>query len=345
MIALKSEYEIINDWKGEKDKPKISICCITYNHEEYISDALDGFLTQKTSFSYEILIHDDASTDRTAEIIKKYHEKYPNLIKPIYQTENQFSKGGIHPNLEFNYPRARGDYIALCDGDDYWSDPQKLEKQVSFLEKNKNFIGTAHNVEVIDENRRLVDSRFHPYKKYSTHVFTIKDAEQFKLAGQTSSVLYRNIWKDIDENILKHFKLCKTTGDKKLALLLALQGDIYCFADVMAIHRKITSHGSSWSASAFGKNMALKRYKELIEVSNFAYKSFGKELNNKKQRLNSFYGAIVYFIKNPNRENWMIIKQIIDLGYDKKHELLLNALYNIINWPIRTLIRRFNNGK
>jgi glycosyltransferase involved in cell wall biosynthesis len=118
-----------------KDTPLVSICCITYNHESFIRDAIEGFLMQKTEFLIEIVIHDDASTDNTAEIIKEYAEKYPSLFVPIYQYRNQFSQG-IKPLPNFVFPAARGKYIALCDGDDYWTDPFKLQKQVDFLESN-----------------------------------------------------------------------------------------------------------------------------------------------------------------------------------------------------------------
>ena len=95
----------------------VSISCTTYNHEDYIADALESFLMQKIKFKYEILIHDDASTDRTAEIIKDYEKKYPEIIKPIYQTYNQYSKG-IKVG-KFNRERAKGKYIAICEGDDF----------------------------------------------------------------------------------------------------------------------------------------------------------------------------------------------------------------------------------
>lgn len=111
----------------------VSISCITYNHEPYIRECLDGFIMQKTDFAFEVLIHDDASTDKTADIIREYEAKFPNLIKPIYQTENQFSKKVGSINAKFNYPRAKGKYIALCEGDDYWTDPLKLQKQVDFF--------------------------------------------------------------------------------------------------------------------------------------------------------------------------------------------------------------------
>ena len=121
-----------------KDKPLVSICCITYNHSDYIKDAIEGFLMQKTTFPFEVIIHDDASTDGTTEIIRDYVSKYPDLINAIFQTENQYSKKrGI--TVRFVYPVTRGKYIALCEGDDYWTDQYKLQKQVDFLEANQEY--------------------------------------------------------------------------------------------------------------------------------------------------------------------------------------------------------------
>jgi glycosyltransferase involved in cell wall biosynthesis len=124
------------------NKPLVSISCITYNHEKYIRDAIESFLIQKTNFPIEILINDDASTDRTADIIREYEKKYPELIKPIYQIENQLSKG-VKPMTNFIFPRACGKYIAICEGDDYWTDPNKLLKQVNFLELHPDY-GLVH---------------------------------------------------------------------------------------------------------------------------------------------------------------------------------------------------------
>ncbi len=126
----------MRDWAADAP-PLVSISCITYNHESYIRDAIEGFLIQETDFPFEILIHDDASTDRTADIIREYEEQYPKLIKPIYQTENQYSQGR-KPGLN-NINRAQGKYIALCEGDDYWTDRRKLQKQVFFLGNHPDY--------------------------------------------------------------------------------------------------------------------------------------------------------------------------------------------------------------
>ncbi len=134
--------------------PMVSISCITYNHEPYIRDAIEGFLMQKTTFPVEILIHDDASTDKTADIVKEYEKRYPLLLKSIYQTENQYSQG-IKP-AKFNRNRAKGKYYAICEGDDYWTDPLKLQKQVDFLEKNQDYGFVYTDYQIINQNGDII---------------------------------------------------------------------------------------------------------------------------------------------------------------------------------------------
>jgi len=117
-------------------RPLVSISCITFNHAPYIRECLDGFIKQQTVFPFEVLIHDDCSTDGTTEIIREYEKKYPGIIKPMYERENQYSQGKPSGSYVWNFPRAEGKYIAMCEGDDYWTDPLKLQKQVDFLESN-----------------------------------------------------------------------------------------------------------------------------------------------------------------------------------------------------------------
>ena len=114
---------------------KVSVMCLVYNHGKYLRDCLEGILMQRTDFAYEILLHDDASTDNSADILREYEAKYPNVVKPIYQTENQYSRS-IPISFTYQYPRAQGKYIALCEGDDYWIDPYKLQKQVDYMESH-----------------------------------------------------------------------------------------------------------------------------------------------------------------------------------------------------------------
>ena len=157
---------IISRLQCSKDNiPLVSIMCITFNHKDFIKKTLDGFLIQETSFPVEIIVHDDASTDGTAEIIKKYEDKYPHLIKPIYQTVNQYSRN-VDFVKEFISPRIKGKYIAYCEGDDYWTDPLKLQKQVSFLEQNLDYGLVYTDIDRIDENGNIIDKNYLKNDRY-----------------------------------------------------------------------------------------------------------------------------------------------------------------------------------
>jgi len=131
---------------------KVSIICNTFNHEDYIKDALNGFVMQKCNFKYEILIHDDASTDETPSIIREYQKKYPEIIFPIYQTENQYSKK-ISITKTYQIPRAKGKYIAICEGDDFWTDEYKLQKQYDAMEKHPNIDICAHKTTMLKNEK------------------------------------------------------------------------------------------------------------------------------------------------------------------------------------------------
>ncbi len=321
--------------------PVVTILCFTYNHEEYISDAIEGFLKQKIDFPMEIIIHDDASTDRTASIIKKYEKKYSNIIKTIYQKENQYSKGKTP--LNFVYKNVRGKYIALCEGDDYWIDPYKLKKQIDFLETHPEFIAVTHKVRVINEHNEVLNDRNTPrYKLFKDHIFTLKDAEKMILPFQTASIFYRNIWREVDPIIFEAYLDCKANGDNKSALLLTLLGDIYCLSDVMAVHRKVESRGDSWSARTFGKNMALFRYKSIKELNKFAKTAFGVELNSKDALVNTVVNAIREVVYKPNRENIKILREILRISDESRIDIVKclfcrstkKILKKMINWSI-----------
>lgn len=136
---------------------RVSVFCMAYNHEKYIRSALEGFVNQKTDFDYEVIVHDDASTDGTADIIREYAAKYPHIIKPIFQTENQYSKGR-DICMEFMIPVSTGKYIAVCEGDDFWTDEQKLQLQVDFLDQNPDYAACVHNTTKLEmvSGRRTV---------------------------------------------------------------------------------------------------------------------------------------------------------------------------------------------
>jgi glycosyltransferase involved in cell wall biosynthesis len=154
--------------ENKSNNPLVSIGCITYNQVNYIKNTIEGFLLQRTTFPIEIIIHDDASNDNTQQIIREYEEKYPNLIGAIYQSENQYSKG-VKPLINIVFNKARGKYIAICEGDDYWIDPYKLQKQVDFLENNTEFGLVFTDVQIIDKNNSVIENgAYNIRKRYSS---------------------------------------------------------------------------------------------------------------------------------------------------------------------------------
>ncbi|MDQ3190814.1 MAG: glycosyltransferase [Bacteroidota bacterium] len=216
--------------------PIVSVVSFTYNHEKYIRQALNGFVNQKTNFEYEIIIHDDASTDNTQSIIKEYEHKHPDLFKPIYQNENQKSKGGgIVTRTAFS--KAKGKYIALCEGDDYWTDPLKLQKQIDFLEKNPSYSGCFHQANVLHE-----DGSFTLMNNYQGNTaISFMDLIKKNMIA-TASCVYRR--QDFHNNMPEWFYTL-SAGDWAFHLLSLQKGDLYYMNDCMSVYRQHS--GGAWS--------------------------------------------------------------------------------------------------
>ncbi len=244
----------------------VSVACLAFNHEKYIRKTLDGFVMQKTNFRFEVIIHDDASTDGTAAIIREYEEKYPDIIKPIYQTENQYSKK-IPINKTYIYPRCKGKYLAYCEGDDYWTDPLKLQKQADALENNENCTICHHQVDIIRENGELTGDSFPRYKELCPGVVPQKEylslilftRTAYFLQFQLSGAMVRRelVQRYIAEN--PEFKRIADVGDVTLFLYMGTHGDAYYINERMSAYRS----GSVGSWNSRNNNAAEKRIKHL----------------------------------------------------------------------------------
>lgn len=214
-------------------KPLISIICNTYNQEKYISDALDSFLMQDVNVPFEILVHDDASTDRTADIIREYEKKYPDIIKPIYQSVNQYSQN-ISITAKIQIPRAKGKYIAFCEGDDYWTDPNKLQLQYNFMEENQDYSACCHAYSMVDKDRNLIEERYDFPENCSVPMKRLIGNQL--LLPHFATLLVRN-------ECLKNFDgkfLGMNCSDMILRIYCALQGDIYYINKNMSSYRRFT---------------------------------------------------------------------------------------------------------
>lgn len=219
----------------------VSIICNTYNHEKYIADALEGFVSQKTNFKFEVLIHDDASTDGTADIIRKYEKKYPEIIKPIYQTENQYSKG-IKISFALQFPRAKGKYIAMCEGDDYWIDEYKLQKQVDYMETHPDCTFCFTNGKILMPDR-MVES-FVPYpfrdseKKDGQVDFDVPALEMLGFIP-TASFFFKN-GLNVPEISPEAF-----SGDAYIKLVMTNYGYAHFIDEPMVVYRKTDENSAT----------------------------------------------------------------------------------------------------
>lgn len=262
----KTQEQVMEKWDVKNsDTPLLSIECLTYNHEKYISQALDGFLMQETTFPFEIIVHDDASTDSTAEIVREYEKRFPLIVKPIYQTENQWSKhdGSISRILCSTF---KGKYIASCEGDDYWIDSEKLQKQVTFLEQNPDY-GMCYS-----KAKKYLQTT----NQYLNKLFgnSLCEFEQLLYRGNCIPTLTTCYKKDlyfkyrreiVPEN--KHWSM----GDYPLWLFISMNSKIKFFDTEMSVYRVLQE-----SASHF-KNVQdqLKFNKSYYEI-----KKFFADLNN-----------------------------------------------------------------
>lgn len=216
--------------------PLLSICCTTFNHEKYIKQTLDGFLLQQTSFPIEIIVHDDASTDNTAEIIREYAEKDSRIV-PILQTENQFSKFK-KPWANYVFPRAQGKYIALCEGDDYWIDPFKLQKQVDFLEAHPDYGSCFHNSKIFYQDTQQLEHDI--LNKDEPETSTIVDLARTNYI-RTNTIVLRNNFK------LQDWFNYLPVGDWPLFLIQIKDLKIKRFEEEMGVYR-VHSQGA-WSGA------------------------------------------------------------------------------------------------
>lgn len=217
----------------------VSVLCTAYNHEKYIRKCLEGFVQQKTNFAYEVLVNDDASTDATASIIREYEMAYPDIIKPVYQFENQFSKGA-RITRDILFPKSQGKYIAICEGDDYWTDPYKLQKQIDALEEYQDCSMCVCKVKRISEDETQIVG-YCPNFPLDEGVIT---SETFlnmvfkEYAFHTSSYVFRaDLYRKHVEHTPEFVKVCPV-GDEAYMLYFGHAGNVYYCKDIMSANRR-----------------------------------------------------------------------------------------------------------
>lgn len=304
------------------NRPLVSVFCTAYNHERYIADALESFIAQETNFKFEVLVHDDASTDGTAKIIQKFEEAHPGFFRCVYQKENQYSKG-VAICSGILLPMAKGKYIALCEGDDYWTDPHKLQRQVDYMEGHPECPMCTHQVQKISESGKECLGYCTPCddeRDFDTGEVILGGGGLFG----TNSLLYRltnavgyQAWKPDSCPI----------GDYPTAIYHSTFGPVHYFPEAMSAYR-IGAVGS-WSSrlSSAGGDAISKHTLAVNEMLEQINERTGRKYElaiRVHQKDNLFSdavrrGDVVFFLRQPEMRS-----MLADAGFKQIAKLCLN---------------------
>jgi glycosyltransferase involved in cell wall biosynthesis len=251
------------------EAPIVSICCITYNHEKFLAQAIESFMMQKTNFQFDIVIGDDCSTDGTLDILEHHRQMYPHKIKAISSEKNR----GIISNLISCIALCKGKYIALCEGDDFWTDPYKLQKQVDFLEKNPEYVICCHYTRVINENYKTLYVHPNPVPLEHSYLDLLSGKQE---ETKTATLLYRNL-PEVHQLFARSWFYKCYAGDKifKLFATQSTGQKIYVMPEVMSCYRYHL--GGVWSMiNEHARKEKMISDFDLI-IKNFSYPSFHKK--------------------------------------------------------------------
>lgn len=241
------------------NSPILSIYVPTFNHEHYITQALDSILMQETNYTYEVLVGEDCSTDNTRAVLKEYEAAHPGAFQIFYRDHNMYKE--VPSNAMDLKRRCRGKYIIALEGDDYWTDPHKIDTQIRFLEEHPEYIAVAHNCVVVDHDSKTKDE---PYPQCREEEYTWRHYFADILPGQLATVMYRNVFRDSGYDAALLEKQL-TPGDRVIYFWLLSNGKIRCIQKVMSAYRHVTNQGSSFSATyRFRFDQYETLYRELV---------------------------------------------------------------------------------
>lgn len=309
----------------------VSIHCLVYNQEPYLRECLNGFVNQITNFRYEAIVHDDVSTDNSATIIREYAEKYPDVIKPIYETENQWSKhDGSLDRIMLN--ACRGKYIAFCEGDDYWTDPNKLQNQVDFMEMHPHCSMTFHRADVLYEVNTL-SGTCKDFQKIDKRKY--KGVELFaKWMVPTASIVCR---RDVLESAIYQNSIKNPNfifGDILLVLSSAECGEVWGLDKTMCVYRR---HEGGASVGILGQR-ALKHANHYLEI----WKVFGEDYKNAaidkyvKVITSQYVISWIKRLKGQKNEQSLMIRDVLfEYPYYTIKNLIKSMVHSIIVFPMK----------
>lgn len=320
------------------DNVMLTVKMLAYNHGKYIAQAIESIVSQKTEYKFELLIGEDCSTDNTRGVIQRYQEAFPHIIRVVYHQTNQ----GCTMNSYSLDLEAKGKYIAGCEGDDFWCDDTRIQRDVDFLEEHPEYVGVCHKCKIVDENGVEIDendvnvrNRFWTFDK---EVFTLSDYEQWRTPGHGSAQTRRNVMKENDLDYSIVYKASKRVGDRSHLLIHIVEGDIFCMKDIVSCYRfRMTASSNNFMSVQKQKNLKDEDFLMMIRLQEWAWNNKKIKLNLESVKKDRLIAATVIQMKDPSDENKKVLKIIIDNSGSKLTYLLLAMKVYIIKsfyWKI-----------
>lgn len=322
----------------DNDKIKLSVIFITYNHEKYVEKALRSVCEQETDFTYEVVVGEDCSTDSTREILKKVASEYPDKVRLLFREKN-FGRPTL--NVYNTTMECRGEYLAYLEGDDYWTDKNKLKKQVTFLEEHPEYIACTHDCVMIDENGDEITDpevlKIGDLYKWSGE-FTYDDYKHSgKWPGHYASVVSRNIYLEGKYDYTILYRAHDFVDDAIILLFLLIQGDIYRFDDVMSAWRYVRKDtGTNWNSLSMKRDLIRDDCYLNTTMTKWVEEAVGLTDHAAIRCKKDFLTALNMYLHKPNRENRKFLKDMYEYNIvhvveqDRKCPLFIYALKCIV---------------
>lgn len=300
----------MNNVKG--GKTDLSIIVPVFNHEQYISRCFDSILGQKTGFVYEIIVGDDGSKDRSKEIIEEYIDRYPDTFIGIIREKNLGATNNLYELLK----KSRGRYVAVCEGDDYWCDHSRIERDVQWLDENLGYIGICGKTIPISENgRELFEEDIPPKERfwcYEKDRFTIKEFADWQMPGHISALTFRNFLHSDYKDCQLIKEAHPVVADRTLILMAVLRGDIKCIKSLVSCYRfRITENGTNFMSDFKRKNLRYEDYRMMCVFEKYAQEGFGRQLDLGHIKAERFIGSVLVWIGDRSRCNWEVVRRIV----------------------------------
>ena len=324
----------------DSDKIKLSVIFITYNHEKYVEKALRSVCEQETDFPFEVVVGEDCSTDSTRDILKKVAAEYPEKVRLLFREKN-FGRPTL--NVYNTTMECRGEYLAYLEGDDYWTDRNKLKKQVTFLEEHPEYIACTHDCVMIDENSNEIKDpevlKVGDLYNWSGK-FTYDDYKHSgKWPGHYASVVSRNIYLEGKYDYTILYRAHDFVDDAIILLFLLIQGDIYRFDYVMSAWRYVRKDtGTNWNSLSMKRDLIKDDCYLNMTMTKWVEEAVGLTDHAAIRCKNDFLTALKMYLHKPNRENRKFLRDMFE--YNIRHVVMHDGRVSLAGYSLKCIVSR-----